>query len=107
MFNTLLSHTRFAINLLRVFLALANSMAGILSLDMPSLFGALNYLSPIRYQVRDLAYYSMRGLSFKCNFHGGTYTIANGGQALRLCKFGEDPVISIAGRAACVVRIDY
>ncbi|KAL6362933.1 hypothetical protein LRP88_02333 [Fusarium phalaenopsidis] len=50
MFNTLFSHTGFAINLMGVILALANSMAGVLSLDMPSLFEYLNYLSPIRYQ---------------------------------------------------------
>ncbi|KAJ4212308.1 hypothetical protein NW759_011696 [Fusarium solani] len=103
MFNTLFSHTGFAINLMGVILALANSMAGILSLDMPSLFEYLNYLSPIRYQVRGVAYYSMRGLSFDCNFDNDTCPIATGEQALRLYKFDEHPLVGVVGMGACVV----
>ncbi|KAH7128053.1 P-loop containing nucleoside triphosphate hydrolase protein [Dactylonectria estremocensis] len=103
MFNTLFSHTGFAINLMGVFLALANSMAGVLSLDMPSLFEAMNYLSPIRYQVRGVAYYSMRTLLFKCNFHDESCPISTGNEALKLYKFDEEPVASIIGMAACVV----
>lgn len=103
MFNTLFSHTGFAINLMGVFLALANSMAGVLSLDMPSLFKAMNYLSPIRYQVRGVAYYSMRSLSFKCNFHDESCPISTGEEALKLYKFDESPVTSIIGMVACVV----
>ncbi|WAO90102.1 Hypothetical protein NCS54_00751300 [Fusarium falciforme] len=103
MFNTLFSHTGFAINLMGVILALANSMAGILSLDMPSLFEYLNYLSPIRYQVRGVAYYSMRGLSFDCNFDNGTCPITTGEQALKLYKFDEHPLVSVVGMGACVV----
>ncbi|KAK7415722.1 hypothetical protein QQX98_005635 [Neonectria punicea] len=103
MFNTLFSHTGFAINLMGVFLALANSMAGILSLNMPSLFEALNYLSPIRYQVRSVAYYSMRGLEFECKFDDGSCPITTGDEALKLYEFDEDPLVSILGMAGCVV----
>jgi hypothetical protein len=78
-------------------------MAGILSLDMPSLFEYLNYLSPIRYQVRGVAYYSMRGLSFDCNFDNDTCPIATGEQALRLYKFDEHPLVGVVGMGACVV----
>ncbi|RSL68705.1 hypothetical protein CEP54_002653 [Fusarium duplospermum] len=92
MFNTLFSHTGFAINLMGVILALANSMAGILSLEMPSLFEYLNYLSPIRYQVRGVAYYSMRGLSFDCNFDNDTCPITTGEEALKLYRFDEHPL---------------
>ncbi|RSL48912.1 hypothetical protein CEP53_009379 [Fusarium sp. AF-6] len=103
MFNTLFSHTGFAINLMGVILALANSMAGILSLDMPSLFEYSNYLSPIRYQVRGVAYYSMRDLSFDCNFNNDTCPIETGEQALKLYKFDENPLVSVVGMVACVV----
>ncbi|KPM43810.1 putative ABC transporter ATP-binding protein/permease [Neonectria ditissima] len=103
MFNTLFSHTGFAINLMGVFLALANSMAGVLSLDMPSLFVALNYLSPIRYQVRGVAYYALRGLEFDCKFDDGSCPIATGDEALKLYNFDEDPSFSIVGMAACVL----
>lgn len=103
MFNTLFSHTGFAINLMGVILALANSMAGILSLDMPPLFEWMNYLSPIRYQVRGVAYYSMRELSFNCNFENGTCPITTGEQALKLYKFDEHPFVSLVGMGACVV----
>ncbi|KAL2686734.1 hypothetical protein Neosp_004275 [[Neocosmospora] mangrovei] len=103
MFNTLFSHTGFAINLMGVILALANSMAGVLSLDMPPLFEYLNYLSPIRYQVRGVAYYSMRDLSFDCNFDNGTCPISSGEEALRLYKFDEHPLVSVVGMGACVI----
>ncbi|KAH7007535.1 hypothetical protein EDB80DRAFT_881034 [Ilyonectria destructans] len=102
MFNTLLSHTGFAIDLIGAFLALANGMAGILSLGMPSLFVALNYLPPIRYQVRVVAYYSMRGLEFECKFDSESCPIATGDEALKLYKFNEDPVVSVLEMAAVI-----
>ncbi|KAK5994194.1 putative ABC transporter ATP-binding protein/permease [Cladobotryum mycophilum] len=107
MFHTLFSHTGFAVNLMGVFLALANSMAGILSIDMPALFRYFNYLSPIRYQARGIAYYSLHGLSFTCKddqrLQNGSCPIETGDQVLDLYKFHDDPVMYIVGMAACTV----
>ncbi|WZH42346.1 P-loop containing nucleoside triphosphate hydrolase protein [Fusarium acuminatum] len=107
MFNTLFGHTGFAVNIMGVFLALANTMAGILSIDMPDLFKAFNYLSPIRYGTRAVAPYSLRGLTFTCNddqrLANGKCPIETGQDVLELYNFDVDPVVNVACLAACVV----
>jgi ABC-type multidrug transport system ATPase subunit len=107
MFNTLFGHTGFAVNIMGVFLALANTMAGILSIDMPELFKAFNYLSPIRYGTRAVAPYSLRDITFTCNdeqrLQNGKCPIETGQQVLELYNFDVDPVVNVACLAACVV----
>jgi len=107
MFNTLFGHTGFAVNIMGVFLALANTMAGILSIDMPELFKAFNYLSPIRYGTRAVAPYSLRDIKFTCNeeqrLQNGKCPIETGQQVLELYNFDVDPVVNVACLAACVV----
>lgn len=107
MFNTLLPHTGFAVNVMGVFLSVANIMAGVLSIDMPDLFKAVNYLSPIRYATRALAPYSLRGIEFTCNdsqkLPDGSCPIETGEDVLKLYNFDVDPVVNVAALAACVV----
>ncbi|KAF7562072.1 hypothetical protein G7046_g2065 [Stylonectria norvegica] len=107
MFNTLFGHTGFAVNVMGIFLSVANSMAGILSIDMPELFKAFNYLSPIRYATRAVAPYSLRGVEFTCNegqkLPSGKCPIETGQDVLELYKFDVDPVANVAILAACVV----
>ncbi|KAJ4269498.1 hypothetical protein NW762_001158 [Fusarium torreyae] len=107
MFNTLFGHTGFAVNIMGLFLAVANSMAGILSIDMPELFKAFNYLSPIRYGTRAIAPYSLRGVEFSCNddqrLASGRCPIETGQEVLELYKFDVDPVVNVGCLAACVV----
>ncbi|CAF3484152.1 hypothetical protein SNK03_012781 [Fusarium graminearum] len=107
MFNTLFGHTGFAVNIMGVFLALANTMAGVLSIGMPDLFKAFNYLSPIRYGTRAVAPYSLRGIEFTCNneqrLENGKCPIETGQDVLELYSFDVDPVVNIACLAACVV----
>ncbi|KAI6780236.1 putative ABC transporter ATP-binding protein/permease-like protein [Emericellopsis cladophorae] len=107
MFNTLLPHTGFAINVMGIFLSVANTMAGILSIDMPDLFQAVNYLSPIRYATRAVAPYSLRGVEFTCNDSqrrpDGRCLIETGQDVLDLYKFEEGPLVNIGALAACVV----
>ena len=92
----------FAINLMGVLLVVANTIAGILVIDMPSVFVAMNYLSPIRYQVRGLAYYTLRGVVFDCPFEEGSCPIRSGEEALELYGFDGNPLVSIGGMVACV-----
>lgn len=107
MFNTVLPHTGFAVNVMGVVLSVATLMAGILSIDMPELFNAFNYLSPIRYGTRAVAPYSLRGVEFTCNdsqrLPNGKCPIETGQDVLELYKFDVDPVVNIAALAGCVV----
>ncbi|CAM1508976.1 Fc.00g027150.m01.CDS01 [Cosmosporella sp. VM-42] len=107
MFNTVIGHTGFAVNVMGIFLSVANSMAGILSIDMPELFKAFNYLSPIRYATRAIAPFSLRGVKFTCNdsqrLPDGRCPIETGQDVLELYKFDVDPVVNVAILAACVV----
>ena len=107
MFNTLFGHTGFAVNAMGFFLSLANTMGGVMSINMPKLFKAVNYLSPIRYALRAVAPYSLRGVTFTCNdsqrLQDGRCPIETGQDVLDLYKFDVDPAVNIACLAACVV----
>lgn len=107
MFNTVLPHTGFAVNVMGVVLSVATIMAGILSIDMPDLFVALNWLSPIRYGTRAIAPYSLWGVKFTCNdvqrLPDGSCPIQTGQDVLDLYNFDVDPVVNVAALAGCVV----
>ncbi|KAH6605750.1 abc transporter [Trichoderma cornu-damae] len=107
MFNTLVNHTGFAVNVMGVFLSVATAMAGILSIDAPKLFQALNYLSPIRYASRAIAPYALRDETFFCKpeqqLANGTCPIETGKQVLQLYDFDVDPVVNVAALAGCLV----
>ncbi|KAG5973396.1 hypothetical protein E4U58_005221 [Claviceps cyperi] len=106
-FNTLIGHTGFAVNIMGILLSVANSIAGVLSIDMPGLFKAMNYLSPIRYAIRAMAPYSLRGVRFTCTdvqrLPDGHCPIETGGQVLDLYDLNVDPVVNVACMAGCVV----
>ncbi|GKT64117.1 ABC transporter [Colletotrichum tofieldiae] len=107
MFNTLFNHTGFAVNLTSVIMSVANTMAGILSIDMPQLFKIFNYLSPIRYATRAMAPYSLESVTFTCNdgqrLPDGRCPVETGEDVLNLYKFNVDPNVNIAALAGCVV----
>lgn len=106
-FNTLFDHTGFAVNIMGIFLAVANGMAGIISIDMPSLLQALNYLSPIRYATRALGLFSLRGIKFTCTedqrFPRGDCPIETGEQVLELYRFDESAKMNLVALAGCVL----
>lgn len=107
MFNTLFGHTGFAVNVMGIVLSVANVMAGVLSINMPPLFEDLNYLSPIRYALRAVAPYSLRGVKFTCTAEqrlpNGDCPIQTGEDVLQLYRFNVNPVTNVAALAACVV----
>ncbi|PNP40769.1 hypothetical protein TGAMA5MH_07209 [Trichoderma gamsii] len=107
MFNTVVSHIGFAVNIMGMFLSIANAMAGILSIDAPKAFKALNYLSPIRYSLRAIAPYALRNEKFYCKpeqlLSDGTCPIETGKQVLQLYDFDDNPVVNVAALAGCVV----
>jgi ABC-type multidrug transport system ATPase subunit len=108
MFNTLFSdHTGFAVTLTSILLSVANIMAGIMSIDMPPLFDAFNYISPCRYAVRALAPVSLRGQRFSCDadqtLPDGSCVLATGEQVLALYRLNVDVVVNIAALAGIIV----
>lgn len=107
MFNSLVGHTGFAVNIMGIFLSVATLMAGILSIDMPDLFEGTNYLSPIRYATRAVAPYSLESVKFTCNeaqqLPDGRCPIETGEDVLDLYQFHADPVVNIAALAGCAV----
>lgn len=65
-FNTLSANTSFAVNLISVFLPVAQFMSGVMSINMPSVLQGFNHLSPLRYAIRNLAPYSVSHIFFTC-----------------------------------------
>lgn len=107
MFNTLFSsHTGFAINIMGIFLSIAQTMGGVMSIEMPEVFDIFNWLSPIRYAVRAFAPYSLKGVVFTCDEGvkvGGRCPIETGEEVLGLYRLDVDPVVNVAALAGCVV----
>ncbi|KAI0128018.1 ABC transporter [Xylariales sp. AK1849] len=107
MFNTLFNHTGFAVNVISVLLSVAQIMAGIMSIDMPGLFKAFNYLSPLKYATAALASFSLRGVGFTCDdsqkLPDGNCIISTGEQVLDLYKLNVNAVVNIGALAATVV----
>lgn len=108
MFNTIFSdHTGFAVTVTSIVLSICNIMEGILSINMPALFNAFNYISPLRYAVRVLGPVSLRGQTFTCSgderLPDGTCFISTGEQVLQLYKLDVDFVVNIAALAGTVV----
>ncbi|KAA8566495.1 hypothetical protein EYC84_009055 [Monilinia fructicola] len=106
-FNTLFAHTGFAVNLTSVFLAIAQFMSGILSINMPAFLQGVNYLSPIRYAIRNLAPYTLRGIKFTCTdaqrLPNGNCPISTGLEALELYDLNTDPLWNIVALGICTL----
>ncbi|KAK1978248.1 ABC transporter [Colletotrichum cereale] len=107
MFNTLFGHTGFAVNITSVVMSIANTMAGILSIDMPEVFNIFNYLSPIRYATRAMAPYSLEAVTFTCTdgqrLPSGRCPVETGEDVLNLYKLNVDSKTNIAALAGCVI----
>lgn len=102
-FNTLFSHSGFALNLTSVMLSVALCMSGILSIGMPSFLKGVNYLSPVRYAIANLAPYTLRGVELTCediqrNVTTGRCQVETGEQVLGLFGFANsNPGLEILG----------
>lgn len=107
MFNTVFSHTGFAVQIISVLLSVAQIMSGIMSIDMPALFHAFNYLSPIRWATRALAPFSLRDIEFTCDDTqrqpNGECFISSGEQVLDLYKLNVNGTVAIIVLAGVVV----
>jgi len=111
-FNTLFSHTGFAMNVASTVLSIGTTMAGVMSTNMPAILEHLNYLSPLRYMIRNFTPYSLMGIKFTCTddqrLPDGRCVIASGEQVLKLYRLDEDsPELMLVGLvvAAVIYRI--
>lgn len=86
---------------------MAQTMAGIMSIHMPVLLDGFNYLSPLRYMVRNLAPYTLNPITLTCNNNqrnpDGTCFIPTGKDVLKLWELDTDPAINIALLGVCTV----
>jgi hypothetical protein len=88
-------------------------MSGILSTNMPVFLSAVNYLSPIRYAIRNLAPYSLHPILFTCEdwqripdatgMGKGRCTIQTGYDVLDLYNLNVDPKWEILALGACAL----
>ncbi|KIW03124.1 uncharacterized protein PV09_05767 [Verruconis gallopava] len=65
-FNTLITHTGFAVQIMSVFLSVAQCMGGTIATQIPSFLQAFNYLSPIKWSIESMAHIAFDGLQFGC-----------------------------------------
>ncbi|KAI1813656.1 P-loop containing nucleoside triphosphate hydrolase protein [Poronia punctata] len=107
MFNTLFSHTGFAVNIVSVFLTVAQVIAGIMSIAPPKVFRIFNYLSPTKYAVAALARFSLEDVEFTCGdaqrLPDGKCTIENGRQVLDLYDLNVDGAKNLIALAGTVL----
>ncbi|KAI1459670.1 P-loop containing nucleoside triphosphate hydrolase protein [Annulohypoxylon moriforme] len=107
MFNTLFNHTGFAVNVISILLSVAQIMAGIMSINMPELFKAFNYISPLKYATAALAPFTLRGVEFTCDdsqrLPNGQCQIETGEQVLDLYKLNVDPYVNLGALGAAIV----
>ena len=65
-FNTVFSQPGFSVNVMSTILSISTIMAGVMNARMPPVLDALNYLSPLKYVVQNMAHYSLEGVEFYC-----------------------------------------
>ena len=86
-------------------------MSGVLSINMPELFVAFNYLSPIRYAIRSFAPFSLAGVVFTCTdeqrLPNGQCIISTGEQVLDLYNLNVNGVVNIACLAGCLAAYRF
>jgi ABC-type multidrug transport system ATPase subunit len=108
-FNTLFSHTGFAVNVTAVFLSVAQIMDGTISINIPGFLQAFNHLSPVKYSIQSLAVQAFRGQKFTCldfqRLPNGRCPQESGEEVLKLYHLDHNLGMSIM--ALGIVTIAY
>jgi hypothetical protein len=78
-----------------------------MSINIPSFLRALNHLSPLSYAVRNMAPYSLRGITFTCSpsqqLPDGQCAVSTGEQVLELYNLNTNPGLNIMALGVCAV----
>lgn len=82
-------------------------MSGILSIDMPAFLRGVNYLSPLRYAIRNLAPYTLRPITLTCTsaqaLPDGSCTVPDGEAVLALFRLDGNERLELLGVAIATV----
>jgi ABC-type multidrug transport system permease subunit len=92
------SHVGLAMHTSSALFSFASTMAGIVALNIPRALQIMNYLSPFKYFVINLAVYSLKGREFTCTSAEevrGECPISTGEQVLELYNIDGDPRLSL------------
>ncbi|KAI5284520.1 hypothetical protein KEM54_001269 [Ascosphaera aggregata] len=104
---TLFTNVGFAVNILSLVLSIATTMGGVVSLNVPPVLSAINYISPLKYSVANIAPYSMESLSFSCEdaqlSPDGNCPISTGVQVLQMYKLDKNPGLYVLGTGICTM----
>lgn len=82
------------------------TMAGIVTLKLPPVLHAINYFSPFKYMVANVAVYSLRGRVFTCvpgQEVGKRCPISSGEDVLQLYNLDVDPTWNLVVLAVLAV----
>jgi ABC-type multidrug transport system permease subunit len=105
--NSVISDSRLTLSITNIFISIAQTMAGILNVNMPTWLQRVNYISPLTYVSRNLMPYFFRGVTFDCNpedvLSSGACRKIHGDDILRLYRFNYDPKVQLAILAGVVV----
>lgn len=107
MFCTLFDHVGFSVQITSVLLSISIVMSGIMSLDVPDVLQGINYLSPIKYSVSNMAPYTMTGQTFTCSdaqrLPDGHCPLETGKQVLDLYNQNGNPEINLMALGICAI----
>lgn len=86
---------------------MAQVMSGVMSINMPEVLQDFNYLSPLRYAIRNLAPYSLRSIEFTCTDYqrlpDGRCIIETGKDVLKLYNLDTNPAMNIMALGLCTI----
>jgi ABC-type multidrug transport system permease subunit len=95
-----------SVNLMSTVISISVTMTGLFSLNMAAWLKALNYLSPLKYSVGNLAVWMLRGQKFTCTTEqmvGDRCQIETGEQVLGLYGLDHEPGVQLAALVACTL----
>ncbi|KAK6457889.1 ATP-dependent ABC transporter [Scheffersomyces xylosifermentans] len=101
MINSCFSHMGIAVNVLTNFVILAIFMGGTMSLNMPSFFRGINYISPMKYAVGICAKLGFANQSFDCGLED--CTLSTGQAVLEYYNLDNALGPMFGGLIACLV----
>lgn len=107
MFCTLFSHVGFAVNVTSILLSISTILGGVMSLNVNDVLQGINYLSPIKYAIANLAPYSLHGQQFDCSasqrLANGKCPIETGEQVLALYNLDKNGAMNIMALGVCTI----
>jgi ABC-type multidrug transport system ATPase subunit len=105
--NSIIPDSGLTLSITNTLICIAQTMAGILSINMPSPLRGINYISPLKYVAGNLSPYLLSGISFDCppdeKASNGSCVLTQGDDILKLYKLNYNPKIQLACLGAVVV----